>query len=48
MNGLTTLLEQRGDALVQALLEHVQISVLALLIAVLISVPLGLYLINQA
>lgn len=44
MNGLTTLLEQRGDALVQALLEHVQISVLALLIAVLISVPLGLYL----
>ncbi|OZT11929.1 glycine/betaine ABC transporter permease [Priestia aryabhattai] len=44
MNGLTTLLEQRGDALLQALLEHVQISVLALLIAVLISVPLGLYL----
>ena len=44
MNALSTLLDQRGDALFQALLEHIQISVLALVIAVLISVPLGLYL----
>ncbi|TYR81267.1 ABC transporter permease/substrate-binding protein [Priestia megaterium] len=44
MNTFTMLLEQRGDASLQALLEHIQISVLALLIAVIISVPLGLYL----
>ena len=44
MNALSTLLDQRGDALFQALFEHIQISVLALVIAVLISVPLGLYL----
>ncbi|WP_110112186.1 ABC transporter permease/substrate-binding protein [Bacillus sp. CGMCC 1.16541] len=44
MNAVQALLEARGSELLQALLEHIQISVLALIIAVAISVPLGIYL----
>ncbi|MBM7703103.1 ABC transporter permease/substrate-binding protein [Metabacillus iocasae] len=44
MNAFQTLIEVRGSELLQALLEHIQISILALIIAVAISVPLGIYL----
>ncbi|MGD6832156.1 ABC transporter permease/substrate-binding protein [Sutcliffiella halmapala] len=44
MTFLQDLYEARGDQLWTALLEHIQISVIALAIAVVISVPLGIYL----
>ncbi|CAG9619403.1 ABC transporter permease/substrate-binding protein [Sutcliffiella rhizosphaerae] len=44
MNFLQELFEARGDQLWSAVLEHIQISVIALAIAVAISVPLGVLL----
>ncbi|QFT89946.1 Glycine betaine/carnitine/choline transport system permease protein OpuCB [Bacillus sp. THAF10] len=47
MTFLQDLFEARGDQLWSAILEHIQISVIALAIAVVISVPLGIYLTRQ-
>ncbi|SEO63097.1 osmoprotectant transport system permease protein [Amphibacillus marinus] len=44
MNELLTAFQQRQSQLYQALFEHIQISFTALLFAVLISIPLGIYL----
>ncbi|MCP3762744.1 osmoprotectant update ABC transporter permease/substrate-binding subunit OpuFB [Domibacillus sp. A3M-37] len=44
MNGLTTVFSERKEELLAALLEHIQISFIALFFAVLIAIPLGIYL----
>lgn len=44
MNGLISTFQNRQDQLVEALLEHIQISLLALIIAVVITIPLGILL----
>jgi osmoprotectant transport system permease protein len=44
MNGWISTFADRKDALLSALLEHIQISFIALFFAVLIAIPLGIYL----
>ncbi|PGM59527.1 ABC transporter permease/substrate-binding protein [Bacillus sp. AFS053548] len=44
LTSFTTTLENRKEQLLTALLEHIQISVFALIIAIIIAVPLGIYL----
>ncbi len=44
MSSFWDVFKARQDQLWQALLEHIQISFIALLFAVLISIPLGIYL----
>ncbi|SHN30268.1 osmoprotectant update ABC transporter permease/substrate-binding subunit OpuFB [Gracilibacillus kekensis] len=47
MSNFVDVFQTRQDQLWQALLEHIQISFIALLFAVLISIPLGIYLTKQ-
>lgn len=44
MNNFIDIFKDRQDQLIQALLEHIQISFISLLFAVIISIPLGIYL----
>lgn len=44
MNGLRETFTERKSELIQALIEHIQLSVLSLVIACLIAIPLGIYL----
>lgn len=44
MNNLSSTLYERKDELLNALIEHIQISFIALFFAVLIAIPLGIYL----
>lgn len=44
MNEWTSVLWARKDQLGHALLEHIQISFIALFLAILIAIPLGIYL----
>lgn len=44
MNQFIQVFQNRQDQLVQALLEHIQISLIALFFAVILAVPLGIYL----
>ncbi|WP_245243680.1 ABC transporter permease, partial [Mesobacillus selenatarsenatis] len=44
MNSWTSTFIDRKDALLSALLEHIQISFIALFFAVLIAIPLGIFL----
>ncbi|MFD0049609.1 ABC transporter permease/substrate-binding protein [Actinomycetes bacterium NPDC127524] len=44
MNTFTQVLNDRKGELLQAILEHIQISFIALLISIIISIPLGVYL----
>ncbi|MTH54756.1 ABC transporter permease subunit [Bacillus mangrovi] len=48
MNSFFTVFQERQDQLWTALIEHVQISFIALLIAVVITIPLGIFLTRQA
>jgi osmoprotectant transport system permease protein len=43
MNDFTQVFQERKDELVTALLEHIQISFIALFFAVIIAIPLGIY-----
>src|SRR5699024_2264674 len=43
-NNFIDIFKDRQDQLIQALLEHIQISFISLLFAVIISIPLGIYL----
>ena len=47
MNNFLDVFQDRRGQLVEALFEHIQISLISLLIAVLIAVPLGIYLTNK-
>ncbi|PIC66492.1 glycine/betaine ABC transporter permease [Sporosarcina sp. P21c] len=47
MNSFLDVLQNRRGQLLEALIEHIQISLISLLIAVLIAVPLGIYLTNR-
>ncbi|PIC79288.1 glycine/betaine ABC transporter permease [Sporosarcina sp. P18a] len=47
MNSFLAVLQNRRGQLLEALIEHIQISLISLLIAVLIAVPLGIYLTNR-
>lgn len=44
MNGLIETYQDRKTELLQALIEHIQLSVISLLIACVIAIPLGIYL----
>lgn len=44
MNEFTQVLQERKDELIRALLEHIQISFIALFFAAIIAIPLGIYL----
>ncbi|HAZ39643.1 MAG TPA: glycine/betaine ABC transporter permease [Exiguobacterium sp.] len=44
MNGLIETYQDRKSELLQALIEHIQLSVISLLIACIIAIPLGIYL----
>lgn len=44
MNGLLETYQDRKSELLQALIEHIQLSVISLLIACVIAIPLGIYL----
>ncbi len=48
MSNFISVFQDRQDELVQALLEHIQISFIALFFAVIIAVPLGIYLTKKA
>lgn len=47
MNNFLDVFQDRRGQLIEALFEHIQISLISLLIAVLIAVPLGIYLTNK-
>lgn len=47
MNNFLDVFQDRRGQLLEALFEHIQISLISLLIAVLIAVPLGIYLTNK-
>lgn len=47
MNEFLTVFQERQGELASALLEHIQISLLSLFFAVLISIPVGIYLTNK-
>ncbi|WP_027108080.1 ABC transporter permease/substrate-binding protein [Lacticigenium naphthae] len=47
MNTLITTFQERGGDLVQALIEHMQLSFISLLIAVIITIPLAIYLVQH-
>lgn len=44
MNNFIEILKERQSQLVNALIEHIQISFIALFFAVIIAIPLGIYL----
>ena len=48
MSNFINVFQVRQDELVQALLEHIQISFIALFFAVIIAVPLGIYLTKKS
>ncbi|ARF14149.1 ABC transporter permease/substrate-binding protein [Sporosarcina ureae] len=47
MNNFLDVFQNRRGQLLEALIEHIQISLISLIIAVLIAVPLGIYLTNR-
>lgn len=44
MSNFINVFQNRQDQLIQALFEHIQLSFIALFFAVIISIPLGIYL----
>ena len=44
MNNILITLIERREELIKAIIEHIKISFLALIIALLIAIPLGIYL----
>lgn len=47
MNNFMEVFQDRRGQLLEALLEHIQISLISLLFAVVIAIPIGIYLTNQ-